>query len=100
MAKKYKLTGCARFFIFLVIFAPLVYFGVSYFKGEDPIAPFKNIEIPALKKSTPSNVSEESILNESLKAKDARIIELEKENASLREDLNEVKAENARLKSN
>ena len=27
---KYKMTGCARFFIFLIIFLPLAYFGAQY----------------------------------------------------------------------
>ena len=31
MASKYKTTGCARFFLFLVIFIPAVYFGLKYF---------------------------------------------------------------------
>ncbi len=42
MAKKYKLTGCARFLIFLVIVGPLVYLGVSFAQGENPIAPIKD----------------------------------------------------------
>lgn len=31
MASRYKTTGCARFFFFLVFFVPLVYFGLKYF---------------------------------------------------------------------
>ena len=32
-----RLTGFARFILFLLVAAPLIYFGVAYFKGEDPV---------------------------------------------------------------
>lgn len=35
MRPKHKVTGCARFFIFLIIFVPIVFFGAAYFRGED-----------------------------------------------------------------
>ena len=41
MAKKYKLTGCAKFFIFFIIAAPLAYVGASYYNGQDPIKKLK-----------------------------------------------------------
>lgn len=80
MAKKYKLTGCARFMIFAVIFVPAVYFGVTYFKGENPIDPIKNAipeswSKPSEKKS---DITEENIL-------DARMKTLEQTNEELRE---------------
>lgn len=80
MAKKYKLTGFARFLIFFVIVTPLVYLGVNYFKGEDPIAPINKIELPSIKKNkgNSGNVSEDNIIKENLKIKDQRIKELEK----------------------
>lgn len=37
MAKKYKLTGCAKFFIFFIIAAPIAYVGASYYNGQDPV---------------------------------------------------------------
>ncbi len=44
MAKsKYKITGFARFLIFMLFFAPLAYIGVSYYQGEDGIQNFKNL---------------------------------------------------------
>lgn len=80
MSKKYKLTGCARFLIFAVIFVPLVYFGVSYFRGEDPVALIKN-ELPEnilpKKKTKPSTVSEEAIRKGKTDAQRERIIQLE-----------------------
>ena len=41
MAKKYKLTGCAKFFIFFIIAAPLAYIGASYYNGQNPIQEVK-----------------------------------------------------------
>ena len=38
MGKKYKMTGCARIFIILIILAPLAYIGASYFNGEDGLS--------------------------------------------------------------
>jgi hypothetical protein len=37
MARKYKLTGCAKFFVFFIIAAPIAYVGASYYNGQDPI---------------------------------------------------------------
>ena len=35
MRPKYKVTGCARFIVFFIIFIPIVYFGAAFFRGED-----------------------------------------------------------------
>jgi cell division protein FtsB len=43
MATRTKLTPFARFFIFLIIFLPLAYFGAAYYRGEDPIAAIKGM---------------------------------------------------------
>ena len=43
MAKKYKMTGCARIFIILIILGPLAYLGASYFNGEDGLANIKSL---------------------------------------------------------
>jgi predicted RNase H-like nuclease (RuvC/YqgF family) len=42
MRPKYKMTGCARFFIFLIIFIPAVYFGAAFFRGEDGVQIIKD----------------------------------------------------------
>ena len=42
MRPKYKVTGCARFFVFLIIFLPIVYFGAAYLRGEDGIQKLKD----------------------------------------------------------
>jgi len=42
MRPKYKMTGCARFFVFLIIFIPAVYFGAAYFRGDDGVQIIKD----------------------------------------------------------
>jgi cell division protein FtsB len=41
--RKTKLTPFARFFIFLLIAAPLAYLGASYYNGEDGIGKVKEM---------------------------------------------------------
>ena len=43
MSTKYKTTGCAKFFLVLVILAPLAYLGASYFNGQDGLGNLKGI---------------------------------------------------------
>ena len=43
MSSKYKATGCARFFLVLIVLAPLAYLGASYYNGEDGIENVKNL---------------------------------------------------------
>ena len=43
MTKKYKMTGCARIFIILIILGPLAYLGASYFNGEDGLSNIKSL---------------------------------------------------------
>jgi cell division protein FtsB len=43
MSTKYKTTGCAKFFLILVILAPLAYIGASYYNGQDGIENIKGI---------------------------------------------------------
>lgn len=41
--RPYKTTGCFRFVIFILIFAPLAYLGASYYNGEDGLGNLKNM---------------------------------------------------------
>lgn len=43
MARKIRMTPFARFFIFLMIAAPLAFLGASYYRGEDGIAKIKSL---------------------------------------------------------
>ncbi len=79
MRPKYKATGCFRFFVFFIIFIPVVFFGAAFIRGENGVTIIKEyyhkiIGKPDSKsesgtKSTPSNYNDS----------DARIRELEKE---------------------
>ncbi|WP_026231750.1 hypothetical protein [Neolewinella persica] len=40
---KTRMTGFSRLLLFLLLFLPLAFVGISYAKGEDPIANFKNL---------------------------------------------------------
>jgi len=42
MRPKYKTTGCFRFFIFFLFFIPAVYFGATYFRGENGLQKIKD----------------------------------------------------------
>lgn len=88
MKKKYKLTGCARFFVFMLVFIPVVWAGVSIYQGKDPLEPVKGL-IQSGNKSTDeqARISEVDILKQDLKIKEARIEELEKEVQRLKDQL-------------
>lgn len=42
MRRKYKLTGCARFLIFLVIAVPVIFFTAQFITGENPLTELKS----------------------------------------------------------
>lgn len=41
--RPYKTTGCFRFAIFLLLFAPLAYLGASYYNGQDGLGNLKKM---------------------------------------------------------
>ncbi len=105
--KKFKMTGFARFFIVMLILAPLAYIGASYANGQDGIENFKDlfkgkismgnnseastdtkeVEIP-----TPAPKQETSTTDtnsDALKVKDKKIKLLEERNEVLKELLDE-----------
>lgn len=43
MAGKVKMTGFARFFIIMLIVAPLAYIGASYYNGQDGVENIKRL---------------------------------------------------------
>lgn len=96
--KKYKVTGCARFFIALIIIAPLAYLGAAYYNGENGIQNIKNFL--GIGKQTESPANSDTYektgedLEKQLSAKDKEIKKLQdendrlkKENAALQEQL-------------
>jgi hypothetical protein len=104
MAKNYKMTPFAKFFIFLIIAVPLSFIGASYYNGQDPFKAikemeiFKQTEIRVQEKSDINNVSSNSIDKE-LELKNMEIKQLTDKILML-EDLIEVqKKEIENLKS-
>ena len=100
MAQKYKMTGCAKFFIFFLIAAPLSYIGASYYNGVDPFVKLKNIEIFKTNSSSDDNNNTKVIKNnkenhsfqKELELKDLEIKHLTQKNKKL-EDLIETQKE-------
>lgn len=89
MGPKYKVTGCARFFLFLVLFVPAVFFGAAYFRGENGVQIIKDFYY-----SIVGGGSEEA--KEKAKAKDeAKDEEIER----LKKEMEEKDKEIEKLKS-
>ena len=105
---KSQLTGFSRFLIFLVIAAPLIFFGVSYYKGEDPMktltavfegnyVPSEQVEeMPAVDEAPTSQTlvnSELAKLRDENAFKEKRITDLYRENEKLKAALKEQQQE-------
>lgn len=94
MARKLKLTGFARFLIFLIIFAPIAFLGASYYNGEDGIQNLKNIigwdkqEQQVIVHADESEANYEQL---DIDALQRRVQQLEAEVASLKEELNALR---------
>jgi peptidoglycan hydrolase CwlO-like protein len=90
--KKYKMTGCARFVVALIIIAPLAYLGAAYYNGENGIENIKNFFGIGKQDDSSDTYQDTSLdLRKELSEKEDEIKRLEKENA-------ELKNENATLK--
>ncbi|HHH54151.1 MAG TPA: hypothetical protein ENK91_10865 [Bacteroidetes bacterium] len=105
MASKYKMTGCAKFFIFLIIAVPLAYIGASYYNGADPFQKLKNIEIFKKDKATVDDtkninapIQNESTLKKELELKNEEIDFLKKKIKNLEGIIDAQKAEIEKLK--
>ena len=119
MARRIKVTGFTRFFLFLIIIAPTIFFGVSYYKGVDGIqmlkdmingdfsgvntevtktepanAPVETEVVPPVEKPSTSQINGEvAKLQDELDYKNEKIEELYQENASLKEEKKKVEEE-------
>ncbi len=98
MSRKLKTTGCFRLFLFLLIFAPIAYFGARAINGEDTFAPLRKlIEKGEMSRSEPSPTTGSDAtermqidqLKQEIDALQEEIRALKKENAELRKDLEE-----------
>lgn len=91
---KYKMTGCARFFLVLLILIPVAYFSASYLTGKDGVNFIKDLfnsdaEGTEIGVQSPQNSSDAATIN-----KDAYKQELNK----YQEKLDALREENLRLK--
>ena len=90
---KRRMTPFARFFIVMLIVVPLAYFGASWYNGDDPLGLRERVglEKPS---STPTTVKadDESASVESL---ELRIDQLEEQLKQCRQELQELKTQNA-----
>ena len=79
MQKKYKMTGFARFIIFMMFFAPMAYIGASYYNGEDGIQKIKDLYKSLTSEST-EQIAEEPQLSKDdvIKMQEAEILMLKK----------------------
>ena len=108
MAKrKLQMTPFSRFFLFLIIFLPSLFFGVSYMKGEDGMQTLKNLigmesSESSNNESTSSDTKpaseifvngEVKRLQDELDEKERRLKDLYQENELLKKQTDDAKAE-------
>jgi len=98
MKKKYKLTGCARLFIFLLVFLPIVYVGVSFYHGENPLAKIEGIfssengDKPIISKER-FGVKDAENLKDELNDKNSEIKDLKDKIENLEQELEKLKSQ-------
>lgn len=108
MAKrKLQMTAFSRFFLFLIIFLPSLFFGVSYLKGEDGMQTLKDlVGIESSESSNNESASsstkpasetyvngEVKRLQDELAEKERRMKDLYQENELLKKQAEDAKAE-------
>lgn len=87
MRPKYKVTGCARFFVFFILFIPIVFFGAAYLRGENGVQIIKDYYHKIVGKNNDTRPKNDTYdpnmkiqeLEKELKAANDRIKELEEE---------------------
>ena len=89
------MTGCARFFLVLIVLAPLAYIGASYFQGEDGIENVKKIF--QFGNSSEDSGSSDTYQNTSRDLQ-KKVDKLENENAELKKEIRQKDAEIKMLK--
>ena len=108
MAKrKLQMTAFSRFFLFLIIFLPSLFFGVSYLKGEDGIQTLRDlVGIEPTESSNNESVSSDTKpvsetfvngevkrLQDELNEKESRLKDLYQENELLKKQADDAKTE-------
>ncbi|MEM1318687.1 MAG: hypothetical protein AAGG75_00455 [Bacteroidota bacterium] len=90
--RKLKVTGFTRFVLFIIVTAPLIYLGASYYNGQDGIQNIKELVGLSDSSSSSSTATTKEISvpdKESTKIKqlEREIESLKEENAQLRQQL-------------
>lgn len=102
--RKLQMTGFSRFFLFLIIFLPSLFFGVSYLKGEDGMKTLKDLfgmeSTERVEDARVETVPTETFVNgevkrlqDELEEKESRLKELYQENELLKKNADDAKAE-------
>lgn len=94
MARKYKMTGCARIFIVLIIITPIAFFAASYINNSDPV---ETLSEWFGKKETPADPAEKEIVDSPVSEKKPAS-EAEEQIERLKKDLEYYKREAERLR--
>ena len=82
-----RVTGFTRFFIVMLLIAPLAYIGASYYNGQDGIQNLKNL-LKIGKKSESTATSPSSTEGQTLRVNEAPPSDaLKEENLKLKEEL-------------
>jgi hypothetical protein len=105
MQRKFRVTGFTRFFLVMIIVAPLAYLAASYYNGEDGISNFKRLlgidkGAPTEERFVPSGQPEyqdEQQMEEALDAQQKRLQELKAENERLKKEIREKAEELSKL---
>ena len=99
MPPKYKVTGCARFFFFLIIFIPAVFFGAAFLRGENGVQIIKDFYhsiVGGDRKAKAEEKAEDTYKVEDLKEE---LKKAEDEIESLKKEIQEKDKEIEKLKS-
>ncbi|MCB9283653.1 MAG: hypothetical protein H6563_06210 [Lewinellaceae bacterium] len=114
MQRKLRVTGFARFIIVMAIVTPLAYIGASYYNGEDGIANIKHLLgidkteavdtnddrfIPSREEAADLEGQDPEAMRKELEQQQKRLEELKRENARLRQEVNDKEEELSNLKN-
>lgn len=91
MGPKYKVTGCARFFLFLILFVPAVFFGAAYMRGENGMQIIKDYYHQLLGQK-PADPEKKDIQPAEKNESAGHEAELQKELDEAREEIKDLKA--------
>ncbi len=93
MSTRTKITPFARFFIFLIIFLPIAYFGAAYYNGEDPVAKIQGMMNGDNPSSQQKKQPQKSQATDSTYDLKDEISNLKRENSKLKTEVKRLKRE-------